>query len=238
MIPFASNVETVTRGQGVRRLPRRGTRSDRRRPAEVMAKANDLKVLLVRAASTEWDEAGRICGKCDLSASKSGREALIQAAEGLNGSSPPLILTSGDAVSRESAELLASGSGARVRVVEGLGEIDFGLWEGLREQEVKDRYPTAYRQWEEDPTGVSVPGGESLADAESRVLMSLSRSLEKVKESSVAVVLRPVVLGLVRCWLTGRSTRGLWDEVESAPAMEWHVVSRVRLKDVREALRS
>lgn len=203
-----------------------------------MAKASDLKLLLVRAASTEWDEAGRICGNCDLSASKEGLQALIQAAETLNGSSPPLILTSGDAVSRESAKLLASGSEARVRVVEDLAEIDFGLWEGLREQELKDRYPTAYRQWEEDPTGVSVPGGESLADAEARVLVALSRSLEKAKELSVAVVLRPVVLGLVRCWLTGRPTCGLWDEVESAPAMEWHVVSRARLKEVREALRS
>lgn len=207
-----------------------------------MARTDDLRVLLVRSGPTDWDDAGRLQGDTDLPLSDCGRDAfaarVAQVATGADHDALDVVLHGPDECSGQSGRILAAQLGVRARQIEDFREMDLGLWEGMRESELLERHPTVYKQWRADPTAVTPPDGDTLADTEARVLNALRRSLEKSGRGGVALVLRPISLGLVRCWLTGRPLEDLWEVVSEAPEGEWFAVPRERLKELAVELKT
>lgn len=206
-----------------------------------MAKSNEIRVLLVRTGETEWERAGRLAGATDVPLTDEGRAAARRAADGLGDAHLSAILCGPDEASQVTAQELARVTGAKVRVVESLGEINLGLWEGLLASELEEKCPRAYRQWIEDPASVQVPEGENLDQARSRILESLSRSLGKASNGSgggVGVVLRPVALALVACEWTGTPTKDLWSIIRTGPATQWRTVQRERFRPARARARA
>lgn len=197
-----------------------------------MAKSNEIRVLLMCSGRTEWDEAGRLSGSCDLPMSSAGRDEAEAAAQAFGGKALSVIYCGPDDASVAKAECVAKATGAKVKPVADLAEPGLGLWEGLLDKEIEDKYPTSYRQWLEDPASVIVPEGEPLTEAEGRILSALVKSLDKAKDNGagVGVVLRPMAMGLVRGWLAGDVPSNLWSMVRDCPAAEWKLVPRTALK--------
>lgn len=200
-----------------------------------MAKLGTIHVLLVRSGATEWDDAGRSQGETDLPLSPSGRERLTaevsdhyRCCAGSAFAPLDVVLHAPDEASRETASLLAAAAGTRAREMDGLRAVSMGLWEGLREAELLERHPTAFRQWLEDPTVVTAPEGEGIVEAEHRLLEALRKGL--ARRSSVGLALRPPAFGVVRCWLLGRPLTDLWSVIEEAPTIESFVIERSRLR--------
>lgn len=193
-----------------------------------MAKRQTFRVLLVRSGATAWDEAQRLQGDNDLPLSDAGKAAMAAGVLGVDPESLAVILTSPDEASRQSAAMLGDCTGARVRKVDALAEIDLGLWEGQVESELRDRYAKAFGAWEEDPTGVTPPEGETIADAGERILPAILRALDKAGDEPVAIVLRPVAHAIVRARLTGEPMANLWSVHEQAQACEWLEAARER----------
>lgn len=202
-----------------------------------MAKNGTIHVLLVRAGATEWDDAGRAQGETDLPMSLSGRQRLtrdlsdhLRQCSGSAWSAIDAILHAPDDASRETAQIVSAQTGARTKELDGLRALSMGLWEGLREAELLERYPKAFQQWLDDPSVVTPPDGESIPEAEERLLETLCKGL--ARKSSVAVVLRPPAFGVVRCWLLGRPMADLWKVIEEAPQAQDFVIEKSRLKDL------
>lgn len=149
------------------------------------------------------------------------------------------VITGPDEASRETGRLLAKQCGVKSRAVESLHEVDVGLWEGLLPTELEDKFPTAYRQWKEDPGSVVVPGGEGVAEAADRIIGAFARAVERSADNGrvVIVVLKPIARGLVLCWLDGVALTGLWPMVESASVTERREVPRTLLEERREGSR-
>lgn len=195
-----------------------------------MPKPSDITVLLVRSGRTEWDQAGRLQGKRDLPLSTLGENKLVAclgAVLAQTGSDAfSTIYSAPDEASRQTARVVAKQAGGKVRVLESLAAMDLGIWEGLRESDVHERFPSAYKQWREDPAQVTPPEGDSFVEVEMHVLNALNRAVEKAGEKGVALVLRPLEYGLARCLLMKRPTRDLWDLVEDGPDAEFYTVPR------------
>lgn len=202
-----------------------------------MGKSDQLTFVLVPAGSTAWEASGRVTGGADLPLCPEGRAQASRSAEDLSARSVSLVLHAGDDASAETATLIASAAGCKTRAIDGLAEMSLGLWEGLAAEEFAEKFPTASKQWQDDPASVVPPEGETLALADERIVASLARALEKSKASgAIAVVLRPVALGLVRCWLKGLPVSKVWESgVPDAlgGAAEWHTLPRAELKGVR-----
>ena len=66
-------------------------------------------------------------------------------------------------------------SGRQPRIEEDLAEQDFGRWQGLTWDEVRDRDEDAWRTFWEDPAANPAPGGESFAEAARRVTAAVNR---------------------------------------------------------------
>jgi len=195
-----------------------------------MAKRQTYRVLLVRSGATAWDEAERLQGDNDLPLSDAGKAETAAALQIVEAERLGVILTSPDEASRQTAAMLAERTGARVRKLDALAEIDLGLWEGLAETEVRDRYSKAFGKWSADPTGVTPPDGEKLSEAAARVLPALLKAMDKAGAEKAAVVLRPVTAAIVRARLLDRPMAELWKILEEAPVAEWLEADRDRFQ--------
>ncbi len=210
-----------------------------------MAKSEQIRVVLVRSGRTPWDDAGRIGGSSDLPLSPKGRATVLTEAGALTGAQVSVVVCSPDEASLESARILAKsvagpdGDEPRVRPVEELGNVCLGLWEGRTSSELEEKCPRTYRQWREAPTAVVVPEGETLEEAQDRITKALTRFLERADgDGCVAIVLRPLAMALVRCWLDARDLDGVWSIVEDQEPTQWRTIPRELLRKRAERTRA
>ncbi|UYV11469.1 MAG: histidine phosphatase family protein [Phycisphaera sp.] len=196
-----------------------------------MATPSEVELLLVRGSRTEWDETARLGGDCDLPACKAWGEELTAALRDHDLSAITGILTSPDEASTQTAHHIGKLADKKVRTIDDLREIDLGLWEGQRMEQLVERFPAAFKQWKEDPTSVVSPEGESFADAETRLLNALAKGLDKLngKGRHVAVVLRPMAFHVLRNRLQGLDLVDGWDAAAVGPKL---VPMRVRRDEI------
>lgn len=198
--------------------------------------------MLVRSGRTAWDDAARLQGRTDLPLSESGREAVSAnladlVATGTVGH-PAIVYCAEDEASRQTAELLAGATGARVRSEPEFACMDLGIWDGLLESQVLDRFPSAYRQWKERPSTVNPPEGETFEEADTRLRLAVGRVLDRANGKPVAFVLRPLAYALIGCWLEGRSPDEIWSVLEDGPQAKRLGVTRVFVRESLEALKA
>ena len=118
---------------------------------------------------------------------------------------------------QQTADMVAEALTLKVRTAGDLREIDYGLWQGLTLEEIQRRQPKAYRQWTQTPTTLCPPGGETLVEAQHRVRKNLKQILHRPKCDSPLIVVRPVVMGLVRCIMENHKLETFWQHVDHDP---------------------
>ncbi|GAB4384242.1 MAG: hypothetical protein Kow0022_06240 [Phycisphaerales bacterium] len=201
-----------------------------------MAKVRDFTVVLMRSCATEWDECGRLVGSSDLPVCDAGRVRVEQALDAAGPFNLDVVFCGPDEGSVQIGQMLAAATNARLRTLESLGEIHLGLWEGLRESQLADRFPTAFRQWQQDPSSVLVPGGESFVSARDRIVDGLMKAMEraKSKDTRIGVVVRPMAWGMLRCWLGAMPCGRFWEVLQDAPLLVRHEVDLGQLMSAAE----
>ena len=156
---------------------------------------------LIPWAGTAWSEACRLAGRTALPLSEAGAENARRWAEQLQSAELAFVFSSDEPTSTEVATIIAERAGATHKLLAGLVELDVGLWDGLTEDELNRRYPKIFKKWQSDPASVSPPEGEPADQAYERLARSMERLTQKYAGRHVAVVLGPVALALVRCWI-------------------------------------
>lgn len=199
-----------------------------------MAKVKQVGLMLVRVGSTVWDADSRIGGAADLPLSEEGLCACREAASSAIGT-VSVLFCGPDEASRQTAEMFSASCGGKVRVCEEMAEMHMGLWEGMRESEFEEKFPSASRQWREQPEGVVAPEGEALLDAESRILKALVRKIDRLKPDTerFALVLRPIACGIVRAAIEDRPIGDLWEMVRARPAVDLIDLAPAKLESLR-----
>jgi len=91
-----------------------------------------------------------------------------------------------------------------------LREIFLGDWEGLRTEEIAERFPEAWASWVEEPDWDVVPGGEGAALFDARVGSVLDEILRRHAHGDVLVVTHGGVIQMSLHRIVGRSSRGLF----------------------------
>ncbi|WP_405498617.1 bifunctional RNase H/acid phosphatase [Nocardia sp. NBC_00511] len=127
------------------------------------------RLLLLRHGQTELSIQRRYSGRGNPPLTALGREQAAKAAEMLAGKGDiAAIVSSPLGRARETAEAAGRTLGLPVRVLDGLIETDFGVWEGMSFQEARDHDPEMHARWLGDPS-VPAPGGESFDQVRERV---------------------------------------------------------------------
>lgn len=125
------------------------------------------RVHLIRHGETEWSLSGQHTGRTDIALTAKGEEQARALAPVLGAISFDHVFVSPRRRARQTCEL--AGLGAKAQVADDLAEWDYGDYEGLRSEEIRQRHPgwIIFRD--------GCPNGESPAQVTARVDGLLAR---------------------------------------------------------------
>ncbi|HXW69034.1 MAG TPA: histidine phosphatase family protein [Dissulfurispiraceae bacterium] len=132
---------------------------------------------------------------------------------------------------RRSAEIIAEPYGLEPVVIPELRERNFGVWEGMTFNEIKDRYPDEFEAWASNPLKYRPVDGESTKEVRNRALRALDgilskhaaeRSERKASDNpdpadSIAIVAHGGVNRIILCHLMGIPLENVF-RIEQDPA--------------------
>jgi broad specificity phosphatase PhoE len=168
------------------------------------------EIILARHGETEWNVQEVFRGRVDVELNQRGIKQAELLAEHLSHLKLDAIYSSPLRRAVKTAEIIASLHRLKVKIAPGLIDCDFGQWQGLRLQEVKDRYKELYDQWVNSPHLVKIPDGESLNGVGKRALGVVEGVIAKHKGTSVLVSHR-VVNKVLICALLGLDNSHFWN---------------------------
>jgi broad specificity phosphatase PhoE len=118
-----------------------------------------MEVWLLRHAETEWSRDGRHTGRTDVPLTEVGRERALALQARVVGHDFRLVLSSPLSRARETADLV----GLRPQLRDDLLEFDYGDYEGITTEQIREQRPDWYL-WRD-----GCPGGETAEDVGRRV---------------------------------------------------------------------
>ncbi|TWU41486.1 Phosphoserine phosphatase 1 [Novipirellula aureliae] len=168
------------------------------------------RVLVIRPGATSFDDEQRIKGSLDMPLSDQGRVQVDAMASELADVPVKTIFSAPCESAVETAERLAKGRDIRVKVLDGLKNIDHGLWHGKLIEEMRRNQPRVYRTGQECPDDLCPPGGEAIRDARTRVMKTVRKVARKHHDEIVAVVAPEPMASIIRSSLSGQPLLNLW----------------------------
>ena len=169
-----------------------------------------LFLTLVRHAETDWNREQRYQGGSDTALSETGR-AQAEAAGRLLAREPlAAVWASPLRRARETAEAIARPHGLPVETHPGFREMGFGVWEGLTGDEVRARFPEAYRGWREDPGQATWPGAEPLVEVRARAVAALAELRARYDGRRVCLVAHGITKRVLILEALGLPLDRLW----------------------------
>ncbi len=186
-----------------------------------MPKPQTVTLVLVSAAPTAWDEAGRLIGRAALPATDTGTNALHHACRSFVDSSAgtlDVVLCGTEDSSHASGALLAEAAACRLRRIDDLASVDLGLWEGSLREELEGRCPSTFKAWRDQPDRIRPPEGESIGDAGARALAAIRKALDKTKGEHpvIGVAVRPLLWAALLTMLNEESWGSFWSLADRA----------------------
>jgi broad specificity phosphatase PhoE len=128
-----------------------------------------MKLFCVRHGETLHNLAGRIQGQTDSELSDLGRRQCERVAEALSTQRFDAIIASPLKRALESARCVGERLGLEVQVDARLMEINAGIFQGLRWDEIDQRFPAEALRWRSQDPDYRIPSGESRRDTMQRV---------------------------------------------------------------------
>ncbi len=166
------------------------------------------RIFLVRHAQSTWNQDRRIQGQADPPLSDEGR---AQAAR--LGAWAPRRQWAGFYASDlkrawETAGALADGTGTKPEPMPELREVALGEWEGLTGDELAERFPDLWAQWQKHPDWDLAPGGEGALAFETRVAGAIDGLVARHPGGDVLAVTHGGVIQVTIGRVLGRRSHG------------------------------
>ena len=166
-----------------------------------------MNLYMVRHGQTAASRENRFSGSSDPPLTEVG-EAMARAfAETYGSMKWEALYTSPMLRTRQTLEALCRQTGIQARVEEGLKEIDYGEWEGLKQDEVKARWPEAFAYWADDVASRGTPGGETAFHVAARAMRVVEEIRTRHREGNVLIVSHKATLRIITCALLGLDVR-------------------------------
>jgi broad specificity phosphatase PhoE len=166
--------------------------------------------MLVRHGQSTWNREHRIQGQLDPPLSTEGRRQAELVGRRLASRRIEGFYASDLKRAWETAHVIGAAIGHAPEPSPGLREIYLGEWEGLRTDELAQRFPDAWARWNEEPDWDLVPGGEGAEPFESRVAAALDAIFERHTHGDVLVVTHGGVIQVALHRVVGRPSHGLF----------------------------
>jgi len=171
---------------------------------------HERTIFLVRHGTPQLppDNEKRYIGQTDLPLSEEGLRQAANLRAKLAGEKIGSIYCSDLLRTKQTAEIIAADRDVKIVELEGLREINLADWEGRTFTEIERLYPEDYKSRGEDIVNFRVPGGESFAECNQRVLSAFEDILQ-ASRGNILIVGHAGINRLILCHVLGVSIRHL-----------------------------
>ncbi len=169
-----------------------------------------VQIILIRPGATDYNDEQRIQGTLDIPLNAHGDSEVARVIDDLSDRPIEAVYSPSCEPANQTAHALAQALGIKHKKCDGLQNVDHGLWQGMKIEEVRRKHPKVYRQWQEQPESVCPPQGEMLEQAERRMRAALAKILKKHKHGTVALVVPEPMASLVQRFAANSELGDLW----------------------------
>jgi 2,3-bisphosphoglycerate-dependent phosphoglycerate mutase len=152
------------------------------------------EILLIRHGETLWNQQHRMQGQHDSPLTPLGLQQARQLAARLKNVAFTALYSSDLGRAHQTARCIADATGHEVITDVSLRERRFGIFEGLTNHEIEERYPQEYRHFAAREPDFIMDGGESAAQFRSRCVAGLERIARRHQGETITVVTHGLVL--------------------------------------------
>lgn len=131
-------------------------------------------VTVVRHGETEWNVSRQLQGRKNSNLTENGIKQAELTAEALKDKSFDFLYTSNLRRALETTEIINKYHRIEIHVDESLAERNFGVMEGLTNEEIIEKYPEVYNRYIQREEAFLIPEGESLVSFYERVKNGLN----------------------------------------------------------------
>lgn len=186
------------------------------------------RLVLWRHGRTAWNVEGRAQGTIDVPLDDVGRQQAREAAARLASLRPAFVWASPLSRASDTAHELASLTGLRVRHDKRLQEIHTGERQGLTLDELRERFPEAYRAFVAGEELPRAAGGETEPEAADRVSAAMYDAVDILEAGDIGVLVsHGVAIRVGLCRFLGLP-HGHWHSLAGVANCAWVVVEEWR----------
>jgi alpha-ribazole phosphatase/probable phosphoglycerate mutase len=164
------------------------------------------KIFLIRHGETVDANSRRYKGHIDIALSDNGVEQVKRLSDHVGARhAVPLRAVYCSDLSRaiKSAEIIAEPFSLKPIVNIGLKERNFGVWEGMSFDEIKEKWPDAFDSWAANPVEFSPMQGESTLEVKERAMKTFNELVSKHAGENIALVAHGGINRVILCELLG-----------------------------------
>lgn len=155
------------------------------------------KLYLVRHGQTTWNLEKRTQGNKDSDLTPLGIKQAEILSHRLQNIELDAIFCSPLKRAYLTAEIIAKKQNIEYTLDDRLREINFGLWEGLTEEEIIQNYPDNFKLWRDQPHMAEIPNGETIEIAQKRMIDFVNSNILESDKKSFLVVSHSVTIRLL-----------------------------------------
>ncbi|HXG83411.1 MAG TPA: histidine phosphatase family protein [Pyrinomonadaceae bacterium] len=149
---------------------------------------SSTRLIIIRHGETVWNLEGRKHGQLDSPLTALGIRQAKALAQRMTEESFAALYSSDLGRAVETAEIIAARTNHEIIFDRRLRERNFGVFQGLTDEEVIEKYPLEHQAREADKINYVIPGGESLKRYSTRVVNCLEEVAARREGQSVALV--------------------------------------------------
>jgi probable phosphoglycerate mutase len=123
---------------------------------------------------------------------------------------PVCVYTSPLSRAVKTAEAIARHLHLPVQIHAGMADIDYGAWQGLTPDEVKERWPETLYAWYNAPHTARIPGGETLDDLRTRGMAAVNELAARHAEQTLVLVGHTVINRIILLGVLGLGNDRFW----------------------------
>ncbi len=167
-------------------------------------------IYLVRHGQTAWNKEEIFRGRTDVPLDETGLREAVMAAEYFRGMEVHAIYSSPLSRAWQTAQKISDVVAKEVAPLQAIHDMSFGRWEGRSLREVQKEDGERYRQWQESPHLLKIPGGESLDEVRGRAMAGLDEAINSHPGKTLIFVSHRVINKVLICAILGLDNSHFW----------------------------
>lgn len=162
-----------------------------------------LNIYFLRHGETTASRTGGYCGALDIDLTEVGTQMAQAFADAYRDLPWAAVYTSPLRRTVATAQPLCEAIGLQMQVRAGLREIEYGQWEGLTVEAVRQQYAEDYVRWLTEPAWNPPTGGETAVQVASRASLVIAEIENQYADGNVLVVSHKATIRILLCSLLG-----------------------------------